>query len=86
MCSLRLFAGRYGATGAVQLLRDPTGQRPFTAIASQLAKSDQLPSVLSAYFAVSFLCPSQLDVVRFRQLSQRFSETVHAGLVIVKLL
>jgi len=31
LCSLRLFAGRYGATGALQLLRDPTGQRPFTA-------------------------------------------------------
>ncbi len=29
---------------------------------------------------------AQLDAVRFRQLSQRFSETVHAGLVIVKLL
>src|ERR1700675_4940767 len=31
LCSLRLLAGRYGATGALQLLRDPTGQRPFTA-------------------------------------------------------
>jgi hypothetical protein len=31
LCSLRLFAGRYGATGALQLLRDPTGRRPFTA-------------------------------------------------------
>ena len=31
-CSLRLFAGRYGATGALQLLRDPTGHRPFTAV------------------------------------------------------
>ena len=36
--------------------------------------------------AVSFLCPSQLDAVRFRQLFQRFSETVHAGFLIVKLL
>jgi hypothetical protein len=36
--------------------------------------------------AVSFLCPSQLDVVRFRQLFQRVSKTVHAGLLIVKLL
>ena len=36
--------------------------------------------------AVSFLCPSQLDAVRFRQLFQRFSKTVHAGLLIVKLL
>jgi hypothetical protein len=36
--------------------------------------------------AVSFLCPSQLDAVRFRQLFQRFPETVHAGLLIVKLL
>ena len=33
-CSLRLFAGRYGATGALQLLRDPTGHRPFTAAGS----------------------------------------------------
>ena len=31
MSSLRLFAGRYGATGALQLLRDPTGHCPFTA-------------------------------------------------------
>jgi hypothetical protein len=31
-------------------------------------------------------CPSQLDVVRFLQLCQRFSKTVHAGLLIVKLL
>jgi hypothetical protein len=30
--SLPLFAGRYGATGALQLLRDPTGRRPFTAV------------------------------------------------------
>jgi hypothetical protein len=29
---------------------------------------------------VSFLCPSQLDMVRFHQLFQRFSKTVHAGL------
>jgi len=36
--------------------------------------------------AVSFLCPSQLDAVRFRQLFQRFSKTVHAGLLMVKLL
>ena len=36
--------------------------------------------------AVSFLCPSQLDAVRFRQLFQRFSKAVHAGLVLVKLL
>jgi hypothetical protein len=36
--------------------------------------------------AVSFLCPSQLDTVRFRQLFQRFSKTVRAGLLIVKLL
>jgi hypothetical protein len=36
--------------------------------------------------AVSFLCPSQLDAVRFSQLFQRFSKTVHAGLLIVKLL
>jgi hypothetical protein len=42
--------------------------------------------VLSALRDVSFLCPSQLDAVRFRQLFQRFSRTVHAGLVIVKLL
>jgi hypothetical protein len=36
--------------------------------------------------AVSFLCPSQLDAVRFRQLFQRFSKAVHPGLLIVKLL
>ena len=35
---------------------------------------------------VSFLCPSQLDAVRFPQLFQRFFETVHAGNLIVKLL
>jgi hypothetical protein len=35
--------------------------------------------------AVSCLCPSQLDAVRFRQLFQRFSKAVHAGLLIVKL-
>jgi hypothetical protein len=28
---------------------------------------------------VSFLCPSQLDSIRFPQLFQRFFETVHAG-------
>jgi hypothetical protein len=34
--------------------------------------------------AVSFVCPSQSDAVRFRQLFQRFAEAVHAGLLIVK--
>jgi len=41
-----------------------------------------IPSVAPS----TFLCPSQLDAVRFRQLFQRFSKTVHAGLLIVKLL
>ena len=43
-------------------------------------------TAVGANLGVSFLCPSQLDAVRFRQLFQRFSETVHAGLLIVKLL
>ncbi len=50
------------------------------------AKSAAASRYGSADPAVSFLCPSHLDAVRFRQLFQRFSESVHAGLVIVKLL
>ena len=30
--SLPLFTGHYGATGALQLLRDPVYRRPFTAV------------------------------------------------------
>ena len=45
-----------------------------------------LPRCGRADPTVSFLRPSQLDVVRFRQLFQRFSKAVHAGLLIVKLL
>jgi hypothetical protein len=30
--SLLLFTGHYGATGALQLQRDTTDQRPFTAV------------------------------------------------------
>src|SRR4029077_6341393 len=37
----------------------------------------------SPQFAVSFLCPSQLDSVRSLQPFQRFVNTVHAGLIIV---
>ena len=35
---------------------------------------------------MSFLCPSQLDAIRFHQLFQRILDAVHAGLLIVKVI
>jgi hypothetical protein len=80
LCSLLLFTGHYGATGALQLLRDPTGHCPFHGDRLTAGEKRSVAVGTIGVLAVSFLCPSQLDAVRFRQLFQRFSKTVHAGL------
>src|ERR1700690_1109460 len=54
---------------------DRSGRRTWTTCMGKRSKPRHLPMILTAVGdnpAVSFLCPSQLDAVRFRQLSQRF--------------
>jgi hypothetical protein len=63
----------YGNVGAIraECFESYRSQAPFHGGHTD-EKDPSRIRTLSAKKAVSFLCPSQLDVVRFRQLFQRF--------------